>query len=67
MYNYEVIVNNQKIKTNDLNEIIKILKYLIENNYNVQFISNYDNVKLNIEDIFDIAMIEDNLETKKSR
>lgn len=67
MYNYEVIVNNQKIKTNDLNEIIKILKYLIENNYNAQFISNYDNVKLNIEDIFDIAMIEDNLETKKSR
>lgn len=67
MYNYEVIVNNQKIKTNDLNEIIKILKYLIENNYKAQFISNYDNVKLNIEDIFDIAMIEDNLETKKSR
>lgn len=67
MYNYEVIVNNQKIKTNDLNEIIKILKYLIENNYNAQFISNYDNVKLNIEDIFDIAMIEDNLENKKSR
>ena len=65
MYNYEVIVNNQRIKTNDLNENIKILKYLIENNYNAQFISNYDNVKLNIEDIFDIAMIEDNLETKK--
>ena len=62
MYNYEIIIEQEKVKSNDLKQIIKILKWLIDKGYIVMFKSYRDNISTTIEDDYDISMLEDNME-----
>lgn len=62
MYAYEIIIENDKVKSNDLKQVLKILKFMIEKGYALVFKDNTNNSYIEIYDIFDIAMIEDNME-----
>lgn len=62
MYKYEIIIEQEKIKSNDFKQIIKILKWLVDKDYIVIFKSYKDNISMSIENNFDIIMLEDNLE-----
>lgn len=62
MYAYEIIIENDKVKSNDLKQVLKILKFMIEKGYELVFKDNTNNSYIEIYDIFDIAMIEDNME-----
>lgn len=62
MYAYEIIIENDKVKSNDLKQILKIIKYMIEKGYELVFKDNTNNSYIEIYDVFDIAMIEDNME-----
>lgn len=61
MYTYEIIIENDKVKSNDLKQVLKILKFMIEKGYELVFKDNTNNSYIEIYDIFDIAMIEDNI------
>ena len=62
MYSYEIIIENDKVKSNDLKQVLKILKFMIEKGYELVFKDNTNNSYIEIYDVFDIAMIEDNME-----
>lgn len=62
MYKYEIIIEQEKIKSNDFKQIIKILKWLVDKDYIVIFKSYKDSISMSIENNFDIIMLEDNLE-----
>jgi hypothetical protein len=62
MYAYEIIIENDKVKTNDFNIIIKLLKYFVSKDFEMIFVNNKTHSYINVIDNFDIAMIEDNIE-----
>lgn len=59
MYNYEIIIENTKVKSNDFEHLLKIIKNLIDKDYVIIFKSNNKNINITLYDIFDIAMLED--------
>ena len=61
MYTYEIIIENCKVKTNDFELVLKILNSMLDKNYNIFFKNTKINSSLNVLDIFDIAMIKDNM------
>ena len=61
MYTYEIIIENCKVKTNDFDLVLKILNSMLDKNYNIFFKNNKINSSIKVIDIFDIAMIKDNM------
>lgn len=61
MYTYEIIIENCKVKTNDFELVLKILNSMLDKNYNISFKNTKINSSIKVLDIFDIAMIEDNM------
>lgn len=59
MYNYEIIIENTKVKSNDFEHLLKIIKSLIDKDYVIIFKDNNKNINSTLYDIFDIAMLED--------
>lgn len=63
MYKYEIIIRQDKVKTNDFEQVIEILKWLLDKNCEITFRSVKDNINLTIEDELDIVMLKDNIES----
>lgn len=61
MYTYEIIIENCKVKTNDFELVLKILNSMLDKDYNIYFKNTKINNSIKVLDIFDIAMIEDNM------
>lgn len=62
MYKYEIIIKQDKVKTNDFQQVIEILKWLLNEGYEVIFKNIEDNTKITIENELDIVMLLDNME-----
>lgn len=63
MYKYEIIIKQDKVKTNDFKQVVSILEWLLDKGYEVIFRSLDDNITFHIEDELDIEMLKDNLES----
>ena len=63
MYKYEIIIKQDKVKTNDFKQVINVLEWLLEKGYEVIFRSIEDNINFHIADELDIEMLKDNLES----
>lgn len=63
MYKYEIIIRQDKVKTNDFEQVIEILKWLLDKDCEIIFRSAKDNINLTIEDELDIVMLKDNIES----
>lgn len=63
MYKYEIIIKQDIVKTNDFRQVIEILRWLLNQGYDIIFKSTSDNITITVEDEMDIVMLEDNIES----
>lgn len=63
MYKYEIIIKQDIVKTNDFKQVIEILRWLLNQGYDIIFKSTSDNITITVEDEMDIVMLEDNIES----
>lgn len=61
MCTYEIIIEKDKVKTNNFELVIKILNVMVDKNYDITFKNNESNTKIKVLDMFDIIMIKDNM------
>ena len=62
MYDYVLIIKNSinRVKSNNLNELLKVASYLVGKDYECVLIDDYE--KIEIQSDYDILMIKDNKE-----
>lgn len=62
MYEYVLIIKNSvnRVKSNNLNELLNVASYLISKDYECVLVDNFE--KIEIQSDYDILMIKDNKE-----
>lgn len=67
MYDYVLIIKNSinRVKSNNLNELLKVASYLIDKDYECVLVDDFE--KIEIQSDYDILMIKDNKEEAYER